>query len=937
MGITREFLDWSQPALPSVVDYLLRRYGRQGQADLGEVDLVFPGARAGRRLLEILVEAAAARRLALVPPRIATVGQLPELLYRPQRPFAGELVQQLAWTHALRRTDRQQLLHVVARPPEEHDQERWMELGDLLRALHRELASDVLDFADVASHAAELEGDDERRRWQVLADVQRRYLATLDELELWDRQTARRVAIENRECRTERDVILVGTVDANVTIRRMLDAVARRVTTLVLAPPERADDFDQHGALRAERWQEREIPLRDEQVTLVDGVAEQADAAVRALADLDGAYAADEITIGVADERLVPHLLRQFEECRLPARWGPGGPISQTPPYRLLAQLGRYVSRGRRYRDFAAAARHPDVTQWLSRQGVAPGWLAELDDFYNRRLPSQIEPSDYDEGDPRRFRQLGAAYAKVEQLLTPLARGPQPLAAWTEHLSELLLQLYGHHPLDREVENERVTLAACEAIHKALLEHVNVPEALMPKVTAEEAIRLTLAAAESGTIASPADEAAVELLGWLELPLDDAPVLIVTGFNEGFVPKAVTSDLFLPNTLRVRLGLEDNARRYARDAYALSALAASRKVLRLVVGRRDAEHNPLAPSRLLFAADAETIAHRALHYFADELPQANSRRVLAGGLSTDRLTPNFPVPRPQPPQSPITRLSPSAVRTYLGCPYRYYLRHVLRLKAIDDLAAELDGGAFGELLHGVLLDFGQSELRDSTDAEAIRRLLHDALDRRTLEQFGGQALTPIEIQIEQMRLRLQRFADVQARHAEDGWVIQRTEIDASAEILVDDQPITVGGRIDRIDRHRETGQTLILDYKSGDSAKSPDEAHRKSGDWIDLQLPLYRHLARDLGVEGPVRLAYFLLPKDVARVGVYESPWSDVELASADERFWQVVRDIRGGLFWPPAEHPPWGGDEFSVICQDNVLDKTPPTEAPPAEEAHTP
>ena len=49
---------------------------------------------------------------------------------------------------------------------------------------------------------------------------------------------------------------------------------------------------------------------------------------------------------------------------------------------------------------------------------------------------------------------------------------------------------------------------------------------------------------------------AVELLGWLELPLDDTPAAIITSFNEGFVPTSLNSDLFLPNELRRRLGLE---------------------------------------------------------------------------------------------------------------------------------------------------------------------------------------------------------------------------------------------------------------------------------------------------------------------------------------------------------------------------------------------
>ena len=54
----------------------------------------------------------------------------------------------------------------------------------------------------------------------------------------------------------------------------------------------------------------------------------------------------------------------------------------------------------------------------------------------------------------------------------------------------------------------------------------------------------------AGEATSPLQaENAIELLGWLELPLHDAPALLVTSFNEGFVPKSVQGDKFLPNQL----------------------------------------------------------------------------------------------------------------------------------------------------------------------------------------------------------------------------------------------------------------------------------------------------------------------------------------------------------------------------------------------------
>ena len=119
----------------------------------------------------------------------------------------------------------------------------------MLQRQHRELAADELDFAKVAQRGQALASFRETRRWEFLSTVQSRYLAILDALGLWDQQTARLVAIERRECSSDKDILLVGTTDMNSATRHMLDQVADRVTALIHAPESLADRFDAHGCL----------------------------------------------------------------------------------------------------------------------------------------------------------------------------------------------------------------------------------------------------------------------------------------------------------------------------------------------------------------------------------------------------------------------------------------------------------------------------------------------------------------------------------------------------------------------------------------------------------------------------------------------------------------------------------------------------------------
>ncbi|MBL8826457.1 MAG: hypothetical protein JNM18_05690, partial [Planctomycetaceae bacterium] len=81
MPIARRFLGWDRPLLAAAVDELLSLFGQAASLDLGEVIVVTPGAAAGRRLLELLVDRATNEHRPLVPPRFVTQGELPELLY----------------------------------------------------------------------------------------------------------------------------------------------------------------------------------------------------------------------------------------------------------------------------------------------------------------------------------------------------------------------------------------------------------------------------------------------------------------------------------------------------------------------------------------------------------------------------------------------------------------------------------------------------------------------------------------------------------------------------------------------------------------------------------------------------------------------------------------------------------------------------------------
>jgi hypothetical protein len=918
MPLKREYLGLDRPPLVGAADYLLNRWADGAAANLRHVIVVVPGNRAGRRLLEILVEQCERRRLVLTPPLIETVGQLPEQLYRPRFPFASELTQRLVWAEALRAMPVESLAPVIPRPPQRDEIERWMELGDLLRRQHQELAADGLDFEAVAAQGPRLDDFVDTQRWNVLHELQQDYLRRLDDLQLWDVQKARLVAVEQRECATDREIVLVGTVDMNVTLRKMLDQVADRVTGLVFGLEEWRDRFDEYGCLVPEQWTTAPVGIQSDQVVIVDGPAEQAAAVRRLMAEFDGDYGSDEVVIGVPDEGLVPDIQRVLASSQVTARWGPGPLVTDLPLIHLIRTVGRYLDLGR-YVDFAALLRHTDIGEWLARSGIEASVLDELDKYYQDHLPYHLTGDWL--GGPQRYLELRAAWQAIQTLLAGLRQAPRPIADWRSPILELLAEVYGDRELDRGNSSDRLTLEACEAVRDALDDQAQVPASFMPTATASTAIRWLIDELQRTTAPAAADPHSVEMLGWLELPLDDAPALIVTTFNEGFVPSSVNSDLFLPNSLRRQLGITDNDRRFARDAYAVGVLVAVRESLHFIVAGHNREGDPLVPSRLLFAVDGVTAAQRASEYFKRpaEVPK-NSLEGSANDSNTVRLE----IPRPRPLTKPVTELSVTSLRDYKACPYRFYLRHVLHLESIDDDAQEMDGRVFGTLAHDVLRIFGAHPARDSSDVQEVAGVLDRALDESVRRLFGRQSQPAVRVQIEQLRIRFKELAAKQAAWCAAGWRIEFTELsppkDQPAVLEVDGVPFYLRGRIDRIDFHAAKGERIIWDYKTSDSAQTPQATHCQKGEWIDWQLPLYRHLAHATGITGPLKLGYINLPKDTRKTEMIVAEWDEAMLAEADRTACDIIRCVRREEFWPPTRPAPDFAEDFAAICQDGVL-----------------
>jgi len=943
-AIDRVFIDWSQPALPAAVEWVLGKLASGRAVNLSQWTVVLPTSRSRRRFLQLLASACVGKRLLLEPGQVITVGQLPELLYQAELPIASDLECRMAWMAAMDGLAKNQIAGLV---PEglSGNVAALEQMAESLQGLHVQLGTEGRSFQSVADEVNKLDGFTDTARWNALAEVQRRYYALLTQSGMWDRQAARNVAARRGECRADRRILLVGIADLNPLIKKMLgqDAVRSRVTSLAFCGPKYQSGFDEFGSLITDWWATARLPLENRAIRFVDRPLDQARGVEYLLAQLPNGMATDEITVCTPDEDVAVHTRRLIESQGIATRRLVGTRLSASSVARLVEAVVGWLQR-QDFDSLATLARHPDFFLAVTEKLGNESWLTDLDVFQNKYLPGLLSLKTFSRASRNRdddYRNAAAVFRVMEGLLKPMVdwngrgsgsggRGKSkpdgPTAgklavAW----GKVLENVYGSRSFSGSELNDRKSIESLQLVSDGLEQVATLGGDWHLLLDLETVGDLILDWLESQAVSEDDDPAAIELAGWLDLALDDARAMIVTGFNEHNIPGSQAAHPLLPNRLCQQLGLLDANRRHARDAWILAMVVSAREHAWLVCGRRDSQNSPRLPSRLLFATDDETVRIRANAFFGFQ-GSTVPRRWMTASRPPARVQ-QIAVPKPRPIVVE-ERISVTRLREYLKCPYRFYLSAMMGLEQVSDDVREMDGGSFGSLTHDVLEDFGNSEIANSSDVTVIESFLVDALKQKFRGMFPLGALPAAEMQVANLEKRLRQFATLQSARRLDGWQIVKVEPKVTLPFLVDGKPFSIVGKIDRVDRH-DDGRLAVWDYKTSDSAKTAMAAHqaKKSGEWLDFQLPLYRHLVTevldDAGSQlDSMGLGYVLLPRDIKQIAFDSAEWTPDQLLEADEQVRGVLRNIRAQNFWPKEADAPEFSDAFAAICQDNALEK---------------
>jgi len=910
--IERVFLGWQQPFLPLAVEWMASK-----GADWSETLVVVPTAQSGRRLREMLAEACGG---AVLSPKTITPGML--LRGEDSPGIAENWEEQLAWISELEAIREWEPYKEIMPEPDRED-ERWaIGLARELHALRRELQENGHTLSTAAKRLGETVECD---RWLALAILER---AMLDRLQSWGLRDRTRVFSEILpSAESAPNILLAGVPDLPPVVAAALEQDARAITALVAAPECEAVNFSNCGT-PLEAWKERGLPWPEGHVFVASDPRHQA--AIAVIEITNSAAASDAIAIGCPDAEVGEELARALGRQGWPA-FHPAGPAPPDP----LLRWWRVFSQWLRKPDFATLAEllaFPESGKLVGgtrfqKSGILHRMMDEAmvrdaDDLRHQLLENPDFASHPDEQKAHTLREQAGKLLDSATAMETWRASYQTgdFIQTTRKLLDIIAEPHATTPLAMHHWLERAA-PMMRRLHKPAGFWLDLMLASLPAASP-----------------TPPDDRVIDIQGWLEVFHEPGRHLVLCGLNEGRVPAKPNDETWLGEPARARLGLITADTRAARDAWLFHAIISARTdgsgSVTLVCGKSSAGGDALLPSRLLLTGGGQSLARRVKHLFHSvEPPDAGIRR------EPDDW-------KWRPPAITPTRLpSASVLRDYLACPFRFYLKHVLRMRQPEPERGEWNARDFGNIVHKTLEIWGRIRDAHGASPETIATHLIDEADRLILMSFDGRPPLAVRLQREALHQRLRWTAVVLATIHADGW-----------EILETEKPIQIpapGGRyisgtIDRIDRHRKTGAIRIIDYKTG---KLPDRksgkveaAHRlgvtasvtkrfahlpahcpawhriedakgKSQDfvWENLQLPLY--IAAVAGdYDSLPEPCYLTIGDTRERVGLHAwEGFSHADMTSAIACADWIIERIDQRIFMPPAENVRY--DDFEPLA----------------------
>ncbi len=325
----------------------------------------------------------------------------------------------------------------------------------------------------------------------------------------------------------------------------------------------------------------------------------------------------------------------------------------------------------------------------------------------------------------------------------------------------------------------------------------------------------------------------LQVMGVLETRNLDFRQVFVMGMNEGYWPAEASTQSFVPYNLRKGFGMPTFDQQDAFYSYLFYRLLQRAEKITFLHNTSNETNLKGEMSRLLYQLKYETVHGEHIRYrsLSSDVAISVPQPILIQKTSEvlERLQEFLLATASGSDDEHVgdSRLSPSALNTYLDCRLRFYFRHVAKLYEPEEVQAEIDPAVFGNILHHALeflyADFFEkkgSNRVEKTDFEKIRMTVPHALQKAfemhyslgNGKQFKAEGRNLIAQSIAR-KLTMEILRNDESYAPFEILGLELDELPLDFAINGGQRRVKLKGIIDRVDS--KEGLVRVMDYKSG--------------------------------------------------------------------------------------------------------------------------
>lgn len=487
-----------------------------------------------------------------------------------------------------------------------------------------------------------------------------------------------------------------------------------------------------------------------------------------------------------------------------------GYPFANTPVYGFISQL---ISLQRNIRRSAKSAvfYYKPVVALLNHQFVVTNEIKDFVSEIHRRNKIYINASEL----------------KINAFVAKLFSSPDNWNDVLDYFLDILKELSLKYNPARDEQHQLES----EYIFQAYLAIQRLKDSLLALNIPDFPVKIMFRLLDQGLkrISIPFEGeplTGLQIMGLLETRCLDFENLILFSANEGFLPRIAPGHSFVPYHLRKGFGMPTYEDRDAMYAYYFYRLIQRNRNTVIVYNSITEGVSFSEKSRFLyqlqFDSDFEIEEVNLSFNFkgtSNEPIEIRSNEKYINQLVTRYST---------------SKLSPSAINTWLDCRLKFYFKYLAGIKEKEELKEEIDAVLFGNLFHYTIEKLYLPFVGKTVEEHALKMLAADRkkIDEKVLEsiavqyfrmkpeeaktvKLSGQSIliaNHIREYIVQLIKNDIKFTPFEVLSLEKDYV-EDFEVQSGDKIL----KIKVGGIVDRLDRTADG--IRIVDYKTGRNLK----------------------------------------------------------------------------------------------------------------------